>query len=200
MPTDFKIVLLGDYAVGKTSMIERLCTGIFNKKTVATIGASFRVWNSGFKKEHHNYKDLTYTLGLWDTAGQERFSSLIPMYIRESHGVLYCMDYNKEFNWDKVHEMYHKVKSLSPNCVFCLVFTKIDKADDYLIQNPRAEYFKVEYNIPIIAYTSSLNGDGIIELFKTLTTEIIKKKGTFVEEKTIKLTHQNTNALKYRYC
>jgi small GTP-binding protein len=205
MPTDFKIVLIGDYAVGKTSLIERISTGLFNERTVATIGASFRVWDTSVKKKNATYASHpNYTLGLWDTAGQERFASLIPMYIRGSHGVLYCWDYNKPFDWDKVHETYHRVKSLSPDCIFCLVFTKIDKSDDYLIQNPRAEFFKVEYNIPLLAYTSSYNGDGVKDFFKNLTVELLKKYEnnlfTLPQKDTIKLLPKNVSLPKYRYC
>ena len=70
----YKIVFLGNQAVGKSSMIHRALYDSFDESYQATIGIDF------LSKKMY-VEDKTIVLNLWDTAGQERFKSLIPSYI-----------------------------------------------------------------------------------------------------------------------
>src|ERR1700738_620457 len=71
----FKLVVLGEQSVGKTSLITRFMYDNFDAQYAATIGIDF------LSKTMY-LDDRTVRLQLWDTAGQERFRSLIPSYIR----------------------------------------------------------------------------------------------------------------------
>ncbi|XP_039832472.1 ras-related protein RABH1b-like isoform X2 [Panicum virgatum] len=73
----YKLVFLGDQAVGKTAIITRFMYDKFDDTYQATIGIDF------LSKTMY-LEDRTVRLQLWDTAGQERFRSLIPSYIRDS--------------------------------------------------------------------------------------------------------------------
>merc|ERR1719224_106523 len=73
----YKLVFLGEQAVGKTSVITRFMYDTFDNNYQATIGIDF------LSKTMY-LEDRTVRLQLWDTAGQERFRSLIPSYIRDS--------------------------------------------------------------------------------------------------------------------
>merc|ERR1719269_278570 len=73
----FKLVFLGEQAVGKTSVITRFMYDTFDNNYQATIGIDF------LSKTMY-LEDRIVRLQLWDTAGQERFRSLIPSYIRDS--------------------------------------------------------------------------------------------------------------------
>merc|ERR1711975_168330 len=75
----YKLVFLGEQAVGKTSIITRFMYDTFDNNYQATIGIDF------LSKTMY-LEDRTVRLQLWDTAGQERFRSLIPSYIRDSLG------------------------------------------------------------------------------------------------------------------
>ncbi|XP_009112166.1 ras-related protein RABH1a [Brassica rapa] len=74
---NYKLVFLGDQAVGKTSIITCFMYGNFDTNYQATIGIDFL-------SKTMRHEDTTFRLQLWDTAGQERFKSLIPSYIRDS--------------------------------------------------------------------------------------------------------------------
>ena len=73
----FKIVLLGDQGVGKTSIINRFIFDVFDDQSNPTIGIDFI-------SKSYAAGDKVLRFQLWDTAGQERFRSLIPNYIRDS--------------------------------------------------------------------------------------------------------------------
>ena len=79
----YKLVFLGEQAVGKTSVITRFMYDTFDNNYQATIGIDF------LSKTMY-LEERTARLQLWDTAGQERFRSLIPSYIRDSAGAIWC--------------------------------------------------------------------------------------------------------------
>jgi Ras-related protein Rab-18 len=81
----YKVILIGDTAVGKTSLIYRYCKDAFSEDRSPTVGVQFqpRVLNLEEKK---------VKLALWDTAGQEKFRTLTKSYYRNSHGAILVYD------------------------------------------------------------------------------------------------------------
>lgn len=86
----YKLVFLGDEAVGKTSIITRFMYDHFDNTYQATIGIDF------LSKTMY-LDDRVVRLQLWDTAGQERFRSLIPSYIRDSSVAIVVYDITSKF-------------------------------------------------------------------------------------------------------
>nr|XP_006008045.1 PREDICTED: ras-related protein Rab-21 [Latimeria chalumnae] len=91
----FKVVLLGEGCVGKTSLVLRYCENKFNDKHITTLQASFltKKLNIGGKRVN---------LAIWDTAGQERFHALGPIYYRDSNGAILVYDVTDEDSFQKV--------------------------------------------------------------------------------------------------
>ena len=75
-PAKYKIVILGDQGVGKTSLLTRFMYESFEENYLSTVGIDFC-------SKTMYLDDRTIRLQIWDTAGQERFRTLIPSYIRE---------------------------------------------------------------------------------------------------------------------
>lgn len=84
----FKIVLLGDQAVGKSSIIARYVSNNFSLSIESTVGVDFQVKTISFK-------GVAYKLNLWDTAGQERYKSIIPSYIKDCQVAIIVYDTTK---------------------------------------------------------------------------------------------------------
>ena len=83
---EYKVVMVGDSGVGKTSLVEKFYSGGFNEAQHTTVGAAY-------VKCLVSLNDKTsVTLNLWDTAGQERFQSLIPLYLRNALGLIFVFD------------------------------------------------------------------------------------------------------------
>ncbi|EMD42925.1 small GTPase Rab5, putative [Entamoeba histolytica KU27] len=81
----FKIVLLGDSSVGKSSIVLRVCKDEYKEFQENTIGAAFLTKTLIVDGE-------TIKFEIWDTAGQERYHSLTPMYYRGSNAALVVYD------------------------------------------------------------------------------------------------------------
>merc|ERR1719515_442416 len=81
----FKLVLLGEAAVGKSSLVLRFVKGHFQDYQESTIGAAFLTQTVCFE-------DITVKFEIWDTAGQERYHSLAPMYYRGAQAAIVVYD------------------------------------------------------------------------------------------------------------
>jgi Ras-related protein Rab-21 len=92
---NFKVVLLGEGCVGKTSLVMRYVEDVFNTKHVTTLQASFLNKKISLAGRRIN-------LSIWDTAGQERFHALGPIYYRASNGAILVYDITDQDSFEKV--------------------------------------------------------------------------------------------------
>ena len=113
-----KIILVGDQAVGKTSIIARIIDNPFVDNYEASIGIDF--CSKIIKHKGSNVK-----LQIWDTAGQEKFKSLIPSYVRNAAIVLIVFDVNNPDSFEKVQSWVDFIKNLE-SCFLVLCGNKID--------------------------------------------------------------------------
>jgi len=101
----FKVVLLGEGCVGKTSCVLRYVTDSFNKKHLSTLQASFL-------RKTIQYRNTDVNLSIWDTAGQERFHALGPIYYRDSNGAVLVYDITDEDSFQKVQSWVKELKKM----------------------------------------------------------------------------------------
>lgn len=182
MTVDYKITLCGDYAVGKSSLVARLLHDEFDTVS-STIGAAFSSWNTVIN-------DRKIRVGLWDTAGQERFSTLLPIYLRYSNAVLYCIPYDEPFDPVKTSVAFHEAIEYAPNGTFYIVLTKTDKMP-HIKRHLEIEQWAVLKGIKKCFYTSALEGTGIKEMFNYILNDLQDKK-TYIAE-TVSLEPQVRN-------
>lgn len=84
-----KILLVGDTAVGKTSLFNKYITNKFKTDTASTVGVEFTTKNVILEV---NEQEVNIKLQLWDTAGQERYRSMTHAYYRGAAGALLVYD------------------------------------------------------------------------------------------------------------
>ncbi|CAB4003001.1 Ras-related Rab-36 [Paramuricea clavata] len=80
-----KTIVIGDVAVGKTSLVNRYCKNVFETDYKATIGVDFQM-------EIYNILGLPFSMQMWDTAGQERFKCIASAYYRGAHVIVVVFD------------------------------------------------------------------------------------------------------------
>ncbi|RFU26936.1 hypothetical protein B7463_g9404, partial [Scytalidium lignicola] len=115
-----KLVLLGEAAVGKSSLVLRFVNNDFQENKEPTIGAAFLT-------QKCNLPTRTIKFEIWDTAGQERFASLAPMYYRNAQSALVVYDLTKPSSLIKAkHWVAELQKQASPGIVIALVGNKLD--------------------------------------------------------------------------
>ncbi|KAI0793397.1 ras family-domain-containing protein [Abortiporus biennis] len=192
-----KLVLLGEAAVGKSSVVLRFVSNEFQANKEPTIGAAFLT-------QKCRLEDRVLRYEIWDTAGQERFHSLAPMYYRNAQAAVVVYDVTKASSLEKAKTWVKELqRQANPNIVIALAGNKIDlvqpspsssspssdaedEADDAtatpgegaaeggesLRQVPRdeAEAYAQEAGL-LFFETSAKTGEGIVEIF----TEIAKK-------------------------
>ncbi|KAJ2800710.1 Ras- protein Rab-18 [Coemansia guatemalensis] len=133
----FKILLIGDSNVGKSSIIRRFTDDKFlsPEETNATIGVDFKV-------TMYDVDDKRYKLAIWDTAGQERFRTLTSSYYRGAQGVILAYDVSSRETFENLENWIEEVNTYCPSddVVKMIVGNKIDKETEERV--PRKEGFE----------------------------------------------------------
>lgn len=118
----FKILLLGDASVGKTSFTKRYCYNIFNPSERLTIGVDFHVKTI----ELHNKK---IKLQIWDVGGEERFRFLLPTYCLGANAAFLLYDITRAPTLDNIPEWTSIVRQKGGSIPIMLVGSKLDLAE-----------------------------------------------------------------------
>ncbi|GAC99041.1 GTP-binding protein [Pseudozyma hubeiensis SY62] len=194
-PFQTKLVLLGEAAVGKSSVVLRFVQNDFQENKEPTIGAAFLT-------QKCRLEDRLIKFEIWDTAGQERFHSLAPMYYRNAQASAVIYDVTKASSFEKAKSWVKELqRQANPNIVIALVGNKIDllkeassssnanaeteEEDDdetatttpeatgdslRAVPKDEAEAYAKEAGL-LFFETSAKTGEGVVEVF----TEIAKK-------------------------
>lgn len=166
----FKIVVVGDGGVGKSTMVQRLLTGLYIGQRI-TIGTDLATFDVQIDES------TSVRLQIWDFAGERRFRIFLPNYARGAVGCLLCYDITRRTSFDSLEEWYNIVNDNASNPVFILVGEKLDLADvRRSIEYELGEEFKQKYKLDYFFETSSKSGQNNKMIFKTLTRSIIEKK------------------------
>jgi len=115
-----KLVLLGEAAVGKSSVVLRFVSDEFQANKEPTIGAAFLT-------QKCRLEDRVLRYEIWDTAGQERFHSLAPMYYRNAQAAVVVYDITKASSLEKAKSWVKELqRQANPNIVIALAGNKLD--------------------------------------------------------------------------
>lgn len=167
----FKVVLLGEGAVGKTSLLLRFVENKFNDKHLSTLQASFlnKKLNIGGKRVN---------LAIWDTAGQERFHALGPIYYRDSNGAVLVYDITDEDSFLKVKNWVKELRKMLGNDIaLCIVGNKVDLENDRHIDVQVAESYAASVGAKHY-HTSAKMNKGIEEMFLDMSKAMLEQSNT----------------------
>ena len=119
----FKVLLIGNSGVGKSSLLLRFADDVFNDNFMPTIGVDFKIRTIDVDQK-------TIKLQIWDTAGQERFKTITSSYYKGAHGIIVTYDITDRESFSKVSEWMSEVdKHASENISRILVGDKKDLED-----------------------------------------------------------------------
>jgi len=180
-PEKYKLVLLGEISVGKTSLLTRYMYDTFNNTYNATTGIDF------LSKTVH-VEDREIRLQLWDTAGQEKFRSLIPSYIRDSSIAAVVYDVTSKQTFAETKGWVDRIcaERGKENIVILLVGNKIDATELRQVSTEEGETRAKELDA-LFFETSAKNGTNVKNLFYKAVSALMQrqyqKEGTNTEEK-----------------
>lgn len=165
----FKLILGGDGAVGKTSMVHRFVENEFAKDYKSTIGTSI------MKKEcKFDALDSIVRFVLWDLAGQSQFKKVRQSYLSNAEAGILAFDVTNPMSFQNIENWHKEILSASPNISLILVGNKIDLEDERLVSREDGEKTAENLGIPYIE-TSAKTGESINDAFRMLALQMINK-------------------------
>lgn len=169
----FKVVVLGEGAVGKTAIVTRFSHGFFRTDYKTTIGSQFAVKNVDIHRSER--EKITVKLQIWDVAGQSRFQILRPMYYRGSSGGLLVYDVTRRRTFIVLEEWLEELhKAIGKDIPLILVANKTD-LPDRVVEPSEGHEFADNHNMPYIE-SSAKTGEGIIDIFKELAEVLVSAR------------------------
>ena len=155
----FKLVFLGEQAVGKTCIIRRFVYDTFDSMYKSTIGIDFL-------SKMMYLEDQTVRLQLWDTTGQERFKSLIPSYIRDSTAAVVVYDVTHIESFHQSSKWIEEVREeRGGDIIIILVGNRMDLSSERQVTTEEGEAKAKELNTMFIE-TSAKTGYNVKQLFR----------------------------------
>ncbi len=162
----FKVLLVGNTSVGKSSLFLRFVDKIWNDAFVPTIGVDFKI-----KTLNINNKNIK--LQIWDTAGQERFRTIISSYYRGAHGILLIFDVTETESFESLKNWLIEIeKNTNKNVIKLLIGNKCDLDEKRVISFDKGKDFAEQYNMKYIE-TSAKTDLNVTEAFGLIGKELM---------------------------
>eukprot|EP01083_Nonionella_stella_P089463 249615_1 len=171
----FKLVLIGDSGVGKTSLLYQYCGPEdclrWHRRQTSTIGVDFQI-----KTIDLNGKRIK--LQIWDTAGQERFRTITPSYYRGAHGILLVYDIANTQSFQNIKKWNGEIdKYASERVLRILIGNKSDLRDTHsngeFVSKQDGENMAEALNIEGMIQTCAKNGNGVNDAFESIVGMIL---------------------------
>ena len=161
----FKLLLIGNSAVGKSSLLLRFSDNIFNESFLPTIGVDFKI-------RTFDLSSKTVKLQIWDTAGQERFKTITSSYYKGAHGIILTYDITDKQSFKDIENWLTEVeKFANENVIKLLVGNKSDLESSRQVKFEEGKEFADSLGIQFIE-TSAKNSSNVEKAFFTLANEI----------------------------
>ncbi|KAE8714878.1 Ras-related protein RABA5a [Hibiscus syriacus] len=161
----FKIVLVGDSAVGKSNLLARFARNEFYPNSKSTIGVEFQT-----QKMDINGKEVKAQV--WDTAGQERFRAVTSAYYRGAVGALLVYDISRRQTFDSIGRWLNELQTHSDmNVVTILVGNKSDLKEGREVSTSEGKALAEAQGL-FFMETSALDSSNVAAAFQTIVEEI----------------------------
>ncbi|XP_077452656.1 EF-hand calcium-binding domain-containing protein 4B isoform X1 [Stigmatopora argus] len=175
----FKIVLVGNSSVGKTSLLRRFCDNCFHPDTSATVGLDYSV-------KTIMVDNSQVALQVWDTAGQERYRSITKQFFRKADGVVLMYDITVQQSFTAVREWLTSVKEGSgEDITLMLLGNKTDLERERQVHKAMGERLAKDCQMTFFE-CSACSGKNVVAAMLHLA-RTLKEQEDCEKEKTVQL-------------
>jgi small GTP-binding protein len=155
-----KVVILGHFGVGKTSLTHRFVKKHFSDKYLSTIGVSIQ------KKVIELTKDENIQLIIWDVAGEHNINLINKSYLKGAHGYIFVVDLTREETYKNIKEDICYLNDIMKQVPFLTIGNKLD-----LVTLDEANEIKATANLDYLC--SAKTGENVDEFFKDIAVRTI---------------------------
>lgn len=157
--------MLGIFAVGKTSLVQRFVKSIFSEKYLTTVGVKI-------DKKTVELDNQAIDLMLWDLHGEDEFQKLQMSYLRGASGYLLVVDGTRSSSLDGALSLKEKVDSALGEIPFLMLLNKADLSDQWELDTEKLT--ELETMGWSLLKTSAKSGQGVEEAFRTLAMRTLE--------------------------
>jgi len=161
-----KICMLGAFAVGKTSLVQRFVKSIFSEKYLTTVGVKI-------DKKTVNVGEQVVDLMLWDIYGEDEFLEVRTSYLRGASGYFLVVDGTRSATLETARLLQKRATETIGNVPFLVLINKVDLTDQWEIEDSQIESLLA--NNWQVVETSAKTGEKVEEAFLMLTEKMLKK-------------------------
>ncbi len=174
-----KICIIGDFSVGKTSLIRRFVDREFSDQYLSTVGAkiSCKVVKLPVTKSKN---EKIIKLLIWDVEGKTKFKSIAPAYLQGAKGGIIVADLSRQETIDHIQEHIELISSINPKGVsLILALNKLDTIDKQELEKlSKINRITGSYKVIGTYMTSAKTGENVDEIFQKLAGNMIEAETT----------------------
>lgn len=170
----FKVILLGESSVGKSSILFRYTDKTFSPSFQATIGVDFRITTLALQEK-------ILKLQLWDTAGQDRYRNIVSSYYRGTSGLILVYDITNRNSFTNLDYWLNQCSYPQLNCAKLLIGNKSDLTGLRQVSQNEGKELADKLGMEFLE-TSAKEDLGVNEAFEGLAKNMLKDKMILVKE------------------
>lgn len=163
-----KVCVVGDFAVGKTSVVERFVNNHFSEKYLTTVGVKVDT-----KEIEHVGFGISHKLIIWDVAGSDRFDHTEFAYLRGAAGFVFVADGTRPGTIDAVYDLREQITGKFGSAPCVLLVNKADLSSRWELDDERLK--KLELDFADVYMTSAKTGNDVETALTRLAVLIIEK-------------------------
>lgn len=161
----FKVILIGDWGVGKSNIILRITQDAFDPDSRTTIGVEFSQ-----KVIELNKKKVI--IQIWDTAGQDRYRAITSAYYRAAVGAILVYDISKRTSFESLNTWVNEIYANTAETITVMLLgNKVDLSSNREVATEEGKAFAKRYNF-LFAEASALSGQNIQESFESMVKNV----------------------------
>jgi small GTP-binding protein len=166
-----KICLLGDAAVGKTSLIQRYVMDKFDDKYVVTLGTKVTMKDVVVEKPHED-EIVNLTLMIWDILGQREFKRLQASFYKGSNGTIVVADLTRKETLDNIHDWILALFNTAGKVPVLLLINKSDLSEQAAFTEDDIKKIAEKYNASYL-FTSAKTGENVEKAFLNMSNMLL---------------------------
>ncbi|NVM04650.1 MAG: GTP-binding protein [Candidatus Helarchaeota archaeon] len=171
MKLAFKICIVGDPGVGKTSLILRYIENKFKDNYIPTLGVEFLT-----KKLKVGKEGIETSLIIWDIGGQHKWQTKLHLYLQGADGAIIIFDLTRRNSFTNLEKWINNIKKISGDVPYLIVGNKKDLVEDRNVKLDEALAFSKNIdNYPVLE-TSAKTGETVMGMFHKIAENIIIHK------------------------